>query len=106
MQRLAATTPLQASSLSSGCRGRSHNCRPFYPEPVLVRLSDFKTNDYASLIGRAAFEPRSPSRCWAFAALHAMHIPPMRRDWPSNAPRWSVFAITMGPTNVIFMVPF
>ena len=29
----------------------------FYPKPVVVRLSDFKTNEYASLIGGKAFEP-------------------------------------------------
>ena len=29
----------------------------FYPKPVIVRLSDFKTNEYASLIGGARFEP-------------------------------------------------
>ena len=30
----------------------------FYPKPVIVRMSDFKTNEYASLLGGAAFEPR------------------------------------------------
>ena len=29
----------------------------FYPRPVIIRLSDFKTNEYAQLIGGAAFEP-------------------------------------------------
>ena len=30
----------------------------FYPKPVIVRLSDFKTNEYASLLGGEAFEPK------------------------------------------------
>jgi pyruvate,water dikinase len=29
----------------------------FYPKPVIVRMSDFKTNEYANLIGGAEFEP-------------------------------------------------
>jgi pyruvate,water dikinase len=29
-----------------------------YPKPVIVRMSDFKTNEYANLIGGAAFEPK------------------------------------------------
>ena len=30
----------------------------FYPKPVIVRISDFKTNEYASLLGGSPFEPR------------------------------------------------
>jgi len=30
----------------------------FYPKPVIIRLSDFKTNEYAGLIGGAGFEPK------------------------------------------------
>jgi len=30
---------------------------PFHPQPVIVRLSDFKTNEYAHLLGGEAFEP-------------------------------------------------
>ena len=40
----------------------------FYPKPVIIRLSDFKTNEYAKLIGGAAFEPREETRCSASAA--------------------------------------
>ena len=34
-----------------------------YPNPVIVRMSDFKTNEYARLIGGKQFEPRKRSRC-------------------------------------------
>ena len=30
----------------------------FYPNPVIVRMSDFKTNEYANLLGGAQFEPK------------------------------------------------
>ena len=38
----------------------------FYPKPVIVRLSDFKTNEYASLIGGAAFEPKEDNPMLGF----------------------------------------
>src|SRR5690606_32928819 len=39
-------------------RGIAKIAAPHYPNPVIVRLSDFKSNEYAHLIGGAAFEPR------------------------------------------------
>ena len=38
----------------------------FYPRPVIVRLSDFKTNEYASLIGGAGFEPKEENPMLGF----------------------------------------
>ena len=38
----------------------------FYPKPVIVRLSDFKTNEYASLIGGAGFEPKEDNPMLGF----------------------------------------
>lgn len=32
-----------------------------YPKPVIVRMSDFKTNEYSALIGGRAFEPEEPN---------------------------------------------
>src|SRR5208337_743434 len=38
----------------------------FYPRPVIVRLSDFKTNEYASLLGGAGFEPKEENPMLGF----------------------------------------
>ena len=38
----------------------------FYPKPVIVRMSDFKTNEYASLLGGAAFEPHEENPMLGF----------------------------------------
>ena len=38
----------------------------FYPKPVIVRLSDFKTNEYASLLGGEAFEPKEENPMLGF----------------------------------------
>src|SRR3970040_313358 len=45
---------------------------PFHPYPVLVRLSDFKTNEYAHLLGGEAFEPKeeNPMLGWRGASRH------------------------------------
>ena len=40
----------------------------FYPKPVIVRISDFKTNEYAMLLGGEEFEPTRKIRCSVFAA--------------------------------------
>ena len=42
----------------------------FDPKPVIVRLSDFKSNEYANLIGGSATSQRKKTRCWDFAAPH------------------------------------
>ncbi len=38
-------------------RGLSQIAAVVYPKPVIVRMSDFKTNEYAALLGGSAFEP-------------------------------------------------
>jgi pyruvate,water dikinase len=38
----------------------------FYPKPVIVRMSDFKTNEYAKLIGGAEFEPKEENPMLGF----------------------------------------
>ena len=38
----------------------------FHPKPVIVRLSDFKTNEYASLVGGADFEPQEANPMLGF----------------------------------------
>jgi pyruvate,water dikinase len=57
----------------------------FYPKVVIIRLSDFKTNEYAQLLGGAAFEPKELIRCSASAARPAMRTRPM-----PMASRWNV----------------
>ena len=58
----------------------------FYPKPVIVRLSDFKTNEYASLIGGAGFEPKEDNPMLGFRGASATRTRPMPRALRSNAP--------------------
>jgi pyruvate,water dikinase len=41
-----------------------------HPRPVIVRMSDFKTNEYARLLGGAAFEPKEENPMWLWARAH------------------------------------
>ena len=67
----------------------------FYPKPVIVRLSDFKTNEYASLLGGAGFEPKEENPMLGFPRrLALLRIPPMRPGSRSNAPRCAASART------------
>ena len=78
----------------------------FYPKPVIVRLSDFKSNEYANLLGGSLYEPheenpmlgfRGASRYTAenFAACFALECIAVKRVRES-----------MGLTNVEVMIPF
>ena len=55
----------------------------FAPEPVIVRLSDFKSNEYRALVGGDVYEPKR-TRCWGSAARHRLD------ESFSDCLRWSV----------------
>lgn len=52
--------------------GVGHICAAFYPKPVICRTSDFKTNEYANLIGGSYFEPKedNPMIGWRGASRY------------------------------------
>jgi pyruvate,water dikinase len=66
-------------------RGIAQIAASQYPEPVVLRMSDFKTNEYANLIGGDQFEPRKKTRCWVSGALHVIMMNVIDRDLPWNA---------------------
>ena len=69
----------------------------FYPKPVIVRLSDFKTNEYAAADRRRRVRAaRKPTRCSASAARRATRIRPMPRASRWNARRCAGCARTWG----------
>ena len=59
----------------------------FYPKDVIVRLSDFKTNEYANLIGGNPTSPRRRIRCSVSAVRHVITIRAIRMALPWNAGR-------------------
>ena len=61
----------------------------FWPKPVVVRMSDFKTNEYAHLIGGADFEPAEANPMLGFRVPRGTRTRPTPRASPSSARPWS-----------------
>jgi pyruvate,water dikinase len=78
----------------------------FYPKPVVVRLSDFKTNEYASLMGGAAFEPKEANPMLGFRGASRYAHPAYAEGFALECAAMKRVRETMGLTNVILMVPF
>lgn len=78
----------------------------FYPKPVVVRLSDFKSNEYANLLGGEPFEPveENPMIGWRGASRY--YSERYRDGFALECRAMKKVRDEMGLTNVILMVPF
>ncbi len=78
----------------------------FYPKPVVVRLSDFKTNEYANLLGGEPFEPaeENPMLGWRGASRYC--DPRYRDGFALECQAMKRVRDEMGLTNIILMIPF
>lgn len=78
----------------------------FYPKPVIVRMSDFKTNEYASLAGGRWFEPAEANPMIGFRGA-ARYIHPAYADgFALECRAMKRVRADMGLTNVRLMIPF
>ncbi|KKC06563.1 phosphoenolpyruvate synthase [Mycobacterium nebraskense] len=78
----------------------------FWPKPVVVRMSDFKTNEYASLIGGAAFEPAESNPMLGFRGASRYAHPAYAEGFALECRAMRRVREQMGLTNVILMLPF
>jgi pyruvate, water dikinase len=78
----------------------------FYPKPVIVRLSDFKTNEYASLIGGAGFEPKEDNPMLGFRGASRYAHPAYAPGFALECAALKRVRDEMGLTNLKIMVPF
>lgn len=78
----------------------------FYPKPVIVRMSDFKSNEYANLLGGRQFEPEeeNPMLGWRGAARY--YDKGYRDAFALECQALKRVRDEMGLTNVIAMIPF
>ena len=77
-----------------------------YPKPVIVRLSDFKTNEYANLIGGAEFEPKEENPMLGFRGASRYYSPEYRDGFALECRAIRRLREEMGLTNVVVMIPF
>lgn len=78
----------------------------FYPKPVIVRLSDFKTNEYAHLIGGSAYEPHEENPMLGFRGASRYYDVRYRRAFALECQAMKMVRDEMGLTNLKLMVPF
>jgi len=78
----------------------------FWPKPVVVRMSDFKTNEYASLIGGAAFEPEESNPMIGFRGASRYAHPAYAEGFALECQAMRRVREQMGLTNVVLMIPF
>jgi len=77
-----------------------------YPDPVVVRLSDFKTNEYANLIGGKQFEPEEQNPMLGFRGAARYYSDRYRAGFALECRAVKRVREEIGLTNVIIMVPF
>jgi pyruvate,water dikinase len=78
----------------------------FYPKDVIVRMSDFKTNEYANLIGGKAFEPHEENPMLGFRGASRYTHPLYRDGFKLECTAIKKIRDDMGFTNVKVMIPF
>jgi pyruvate,water dikinase len=78
----------------------------FYPKPVIVRLSDFKSNEYANLLGGAQFEPHEENPMLGWRGASRYYDDRYREAFALECKAFKRVREEMGLTNVIPMVPF
>jgi len=78
----------------------------FYPRPVIVRFSDFKSNEYASLLGGGAFEPEESNPMIGFRGASRYYSERYREAFALECAAIRRVRDEMGLTNVVVMVPF
>jgi pyruvate,water dikinase len=78
----------------------------FYPRPVIVRMSDFKTNEYASLIGGRGFEPDEPNPMLGFRGASRYTHPAYESGFALECAAMKRVRDEMGLSNVKLMIPF
>ena len=78
----------------------------FWPDPVVVRMSDFKTNEYARLIGGAGFEPSEGNPMIGWRGASRYYHPDYREGFALECAGLKRVRDEMGLTNTVIMIPF
>ncbi len=78
----------------------------FYPKEVIVRMSDFKTNEYAGLLGGRGFEPEEANPMIGFRGASRYYDERYREGFLLECAAMKKVREEMGLTNVKLMIPF
>ncbi len=78
----------------------------FHPRPVILRFSDFKTNEYAKLVGGASFEPSEENPMLGWRGASRYYHPDYKEGFLLECAAVKRVRETFGLTNLKLMVPF
>ena len=87
-------------------RGLSRIAAFCFPKPVIVRMSDFKTNEYANLLGGTQFEPDEENPMIGFRGASRYYSDRYKDGFALECRAIRKLREEMGFTNVIMMIPF
>ncbi len=87
-------------------RGLSRIAAVVWPKPVIVRMSDFKTNEYAELLGGRQFEPVEENPMIGFRGASRYYHPSYREGFTLECRAIRRLREEMGFDNVVVMIPF
>lgn len=87
-------------------QGVSMIAAAFYPKDVIVRLSDFKSNEYADLLGGRGYEPKEENPMLGFRGASRYYDPRYREGFALECRAMKQVRDEMGLINVKLMVPF
>ncbi len=87
-------------------RGLAKLAAPYHPHDVIVRLSDFKANEYAHLVGGAAFESPEENPMLGFRGASRYYDPKYREAFALECRALKRARERIGFANIIVMVPF
>ncbi len=87
-------------------QGIARLAAPQYPNPVIVRMSDFKTNEYARLVGGEAFEPAEANPMLGFRGASRYYSDEYREGFALECQAVKKAREEIGLSNVIVMIPF
>jgi pyruvate,water dikinase len=87
-------------------RGMAMIAAAFYPKDVIIRMSDFKSNEYANLLGGKQFEPQEENPMIGWRGASRYYDPNYREAFALECRALKIVRDEMGLTNVIPMIPF
>ncbi|WP_372425698.1 phosphoenolpyruvate synthase [Salinarimonas chemoclinalis] len=87
-------------------RGVARIAAAHYPKPVVLRMSDFKTNEYAELLGGRGFEPEEENPMIGWRGASRYYHPDYREGFALECRAVKRAREVIGMTNIVMMIPF
>lgn len=87
-------------------RGLARLAATVYPKRCLVRMSDFKTNEYAGLVGGAPFEPKEENPMIGFRGASRYYSPAYKPGFALECQAIARARNELGFRNIAVMIPF